>query len=86
MSSATLFVHMYKGDVIDAEIGEHGSLVIDFGPDLTVFIEQEEQPEHFARFCEFFGIETTAPGVETEDGEPAGNEPERAGAETPVTQ
>lgn len=87
MSNVTLFVHMYADDVIDAEIASGGSLNIDFGSDLTVFIDPEEQPEHFARFCKVFGLQaTTAPGLESEDGEPAGNEPERAGAETPITQ
>ena len=86
MSAVTLFVHLREHDSVVAEIGGAGAISIDFGPDLTVFIDPDETPEHFARFCKMFGLQKeTAPGDQTEDGvSPAGNEPEREGAVSAV--
>ena len=75
---ATVFVHLDDDDEVTAHLIRHGVLVIYFGSNANVFIGPNH--DHYAGLRKFFGLpaqENTAPSDETEDGVPAGNEPER---------
>lgn len=88
-------VHIETGGSVSARIGSLGQVVIEARPEahnkftgqVTIHVYKQHTPLEHARLCDVFDLqEETAPAVESEDGEPAGNEPERAGAETPITQ
>ena len=70
------FIHLEEFDAIEAYMNSRGDLVLHFGKDVSVFIESTHKS--FTSLCGHFGLleqENAAPGDNTEDGVPGGNEP-----------
>ena len=82
-------VHIEAGGTISARIGGLGSVVIEVRPEahnkytgvVTIHVYEKTNPKEHAQLCKAFGLQNeTAPGVDSEDGVPARNEPARASA------
>lgn len=84
----TIHTHVYveRGGDLSVSLGFSNEVEIWVKPgphehtgSTRVYIPEASNPELYARLCKVFGLQKeTAPGLESEDGEPAGNESERA--------